>query len=107
MATERTRQRMMALVRQWEASSDSRQVFARRHGLTVACFDYWKRRVRRVPPAEPRVRFAPVHVVADDHLPPVTTTIEVVLVSGERLTIPAGTSSDHLRAVLAALRASC
>jgi hypothetical protein len=33
--------------------------------------------------------------------------IEVVLVSGERLTIPAGVSSDQMRTVLMALRSAC
>jgi hypothetical protein len=97
---------MTALVRQWETSSDSRQVFARRHGLTVACFDYWKRRVRQAAAEEPPVRFAPVHVLPDA-APRVAPTIEVVLVSGERLMIPTDVSSDQVRAVLAALRSSC
>jgi hypothetical protein len=96
---------MAALVRQWEASSEPRQVFARRHGLSLGCFDYWKRRLRAASAAAPRVTFAPVHVVADSA--PTSTAIELVLVSGERLTIPAGVSSAHLRAVLAALRAPC
>jgi hypothetical protein len=106
VATERTRRRMMALVRQWETSSDSRQVFARRHGLTVGCFDYWKRRVREAATQEPHMRFAPVEVLPDP-TPRVAAAIEVVLVSGERLTIPDGVSSDQVRVVLAALRSAC
>jgi hypothetical protein len=39
--------------------------------------------------------------------PRITAAIEVVLVSGERLTIPEGVSSDRVRAVLAALRSAC
>jgi hypothetical protein len=96
---------MAALVRQWEACSEPRQVFARRHGMSVGCLDYWKRRLRNGSPDAPRVTFAPVHVVTDPA--PMPATIELVLVSGERLTIPAGVSSAHVRAVLAALRAPC
>ena len=97
---------MATLVRQWETSSESRQVFARRHGLTVARFDYWKRRVRQAAVDEPRVTFAPVQVVSD-LTPRGAAAIELVLVSGERLTIPAGVSVDHVRVVLAALHAAC
>ena len=106
MARESTRRRMTALVRQWETSNEPRQVFAQRHGLTVARFDYWKRRVRQAVAEAPRVTFAPVEVVED-----VATgggaVIELVLVSGERLLIPSGAASEQVRVVLAALRASC
>jgi hypothetical protein len=105
-ASARTRRQMTALVRQWEAGSEPRQAFARRHGLTVGCFDYWKRRLRDAAPSAPRVTFAPVQVVSDP-APLPTAAIELVLISGERLTIPAGVSSAHLRVVLAALRAPC
>jgi hypothetical protein len=97
---------MMSLVRQWETSSDSRQVFVRRHGLTVGCLDYWKRRVREAAAEKPRVRFAPLEVLPD-RTPRVAAAIEVVLVSGERVTIPDGVSCDQVRVVLAALRSVC
>ena len=96
---------MTVLVRRWEASNDSRQVFARRHGVTVACLDYWKRRVPPATTAAPRVPFAPVRLVPDP--PRAAAAIEVVLVSGERLTIPDGVSRDQVRAVLTALRSAC
>ena len=96
----------MALVRRWETSRDTRRGFALRHGLTVGCFDYWKRRVRQAATEEPRVRFAPVEVLSDP-TPRLAAAIEVVLVSGERLTIPDGVSSDQVRVVLAALRSAC
>jgi flavin-dependent dehydrogenase len=57
-------------------------------------------------PAEAPVSFVPVQVVSDAPRP-VAGAIEVVLVSGERLTLPAGVSSDQVRVVLAALRAPC
>jgi hypothetical protein len=91
---------MTALVRQWEQSTETRERFARRHGLTLASFEYWKRRVRRKAVAT----FAPVQVVAD-HTVPATHTIEVVLAGGERLLIREGVSSDLLRTVVTAFRA--
>jgi len=97
---------MMALVRQWETSSESREVFARRHGLTIGRFDYWKRRVREAAADAPRVTFAPVQVI-EDSAPRGAAPIELVLASGERLVIPAGVDSDQVRMVLAALRTPC
>lgn len=105
-ASVRTRRQMAALVRQWEAGSEPRATFAQRHGLTVGRFDYWKRRLRDGVAEPPRVTFAPVEVISDV-TPPARTAIELVLVSGERLTIPAGVSPDQVRVVLAALRGPC
>lgn len=97
---------MTALVRQWEAGSEPRQAFARRHGLTVACLDYWTRRVRHAAVEAPAVIFAPVQVIdADAGRGP--AVLELVLPSGERLRVPAGVTTDHVRVVLAALHASC
>lgn len=109
MASARTQQRMAALVRQWDASGEPRRTFARRHGLTVSQFDYWKREVRRRAldrADEAPAGFAPVHVIdgireGDD------AGLEVVFRGGERLTIPAGTSPDVVHAVILALRAPC
>ena len=42
----RTRSRMLALVRQWETSGETRRAFADRHGVTLSCFDCWRRQVR-------------------------------------------------------------
>ena len=64
-----------------------------------------KRRLREADTDAARVTFAPVHVISDPA--PMPAAIELVLVSGERLTIPAGVSSAHVRAVLAALRTPC
>jgi hypothetical protein len=95
------RRRMTALVRQWEASSESRRTFAQRHGLTVSQFDYWKRQARRASPTD-AVSFAPVRVLgavesgAGDG-------VEVVLTSGARVVVHAGASVDLLRTVFTAL----
>jgi hypothetical protein len=98
------RRRMETLVRQWETSGESRRAFARRHGLTVSRFDYWKRQVRQASPEA--VAFAPVRVLEEGE-PRAGRSVEVVLASGDRIVVPAGASVDLLRTVLAALRASC
>lgn len=103
MAHDQTRQKMTALVRQWERSGETRAVFARRHGFTLARFDYWKRRVRREGTSAAVTTFAPVRVVSDNTTP-AAGTIDVVLDTGARVTIREGVSVDLLRTVLAALR---
>lgn len=95
---------MAALVREWETSGETRKAFAQRHGLTLSRFEYWKRHVRRDTPAAPRIGFAPVHVTSPSRDGAV---IEVVLASGEQLTIRAGAPLDLVRAVVSALRPSC
>jgi hypothetical protein len=111
VVTNRTRQRRTALVRQWETSSEPRRAFARRHGLTVSQFDYWKRQVRRVedPKADETEEpggFARVHVIGGAG-GRAGAGVEVELRGGERLTIHEGTSTDLVRAVVLALRAAC
>ncbi len=107
MARPTTAVRMTRLVAQWRASGEPQARFARRHGVRPWTLWYWSRkpaarspRHAGAPPA-----FVPVQVIAEPR--PVAAPIEVVLVSGERLTIPDGVSSDRVRAVLAALRAAC
>jgi hypothetical protein len=97
---------MAALVRAWETSGETRDAFARRHGLTVWQLDYWKRQVRRASPTNAAVSFAPVRVLTD-MARPTGDGVEVVLATGERIVVHAGASVDLLRTVLAALRASC
>jgi transposase-like protein len=95
---------MVALVRQWEQSAETREAFARRHGLTLATFEYWKRRVRREASTAPGATFAPVQLVSDTRSSPGSSSVDVVLNGGERLTIHEGVSVDLLRAVLVTLR---
>ena len=98
---------MERLIQAWEASDESRTAFARRHGLTVSKWDYWRRRVReRRDTDRPPLALAPVHVVAD---PAVThgPAIELTLPSGERLTIADGVSAELVRTVLSSLRVPC
>jgi hypothetical protein len=99
---------MTRLVTQWRASDEPQARFARRHGVRPWTFWYWSRKLEGAPssPRAARPTFVPVQVVPDT-APVVAAAIDVVLVSGERLTIPAGASSAQVRAVLAALRAAC
>ena len=106
MRSGRTRRKMQTLVRQWAASDEPRHVFARRHGLTVSQFDYWKRQVRQLPSTDTALAFAPVRVLTDGD-PAVGGTIELVLTSGERLIMRDGISTELVRTVVSALRASC
>jgi hypothetical protein len=78
--------------------------FADRHGVTLSCFDYWRRQVREACP-DTSIEFARVRVIADD-VPPDAGVLEVVLAHGERVVIRAGASGDLVRQVVAALRAS-
>jgi transposase-like protein len=98
-----SRGEMVALVRQWEQGTETRAAFAQRHGVTLATFDYWKRRVRREASTAAAAAFAPVHLVSEPRSE-VDGGIDVVLASGERLTVRAGASVDLLRTILVALR---
>jgi hypothetical protein len=97
---------VLALVRPWETSGQTRRAFVQRHGVTLSCFDYWRRQVLDARRDGRAVAFAPVRVVADDTVTG-AGVIEVVLSSGERVVIREGASDDLVRAVVAALRASC
>ena len=107
MTRPRTAVQMMRLVAQWRASGEPQARFARRHGVRPWTLWYWsrKRPAASRGPADNRPAFVPVQVIAEP--PRVAATIEVVLVSGERLLIPDGVSSDRVRAVLTALRSAC
>jgi transposase-like protein len=107
VVTNRTRQRMAALVRQWETSGEPRRAFARRHGLTISQFDYWKRQVRRRDgAADTALGFAPVQV-GDPPRERDSGCIEVEFGAGARVRIHEGVSADLVHAVLAALRTAC
>jgi transposase-like protein len=107
MARQRPAVKMTRLVAQWRASGEPQARFARRHGVRPWTLWYWSRKLGETSraPAGPGPAFVPVQVIAEP--PCVAAAIEVVLVSGERLTIPAGVSSDQMRAVLVALRSAC
>lgn len=108
MARQTRAARMTRLVAQWRARHEPQAQFARRHGVRPWTLWYWSRKGVGSPPRGPASRpaFVPVQVVPEAP-PRVAVAIEVVLVSGERLAIPAGVSSEQMRAVLAALRSAC
>ena len=104
MAQRFTAARMARLVARWRESDESGASFARRHGVRPWTFWYWSRKLSAVRSAHPvPPAFVPVHV-----MPAVEPgRIEVVLVSGDRLHVEAGTSADLVRAVVVALRPPC
>jgi transposase-like protein len=97
---------MLAVVQQWERSGETRRVFARRHGVTLSCFDYWRRQLLDARQAPTPVSFAAVRLT-DSPEPTARDVMEVVLASGERLVIREGVSVDLVRRVVTALRPSC
>ena len=107
MVRATTAARMTRLVTQWRASGEPQARFARRHGVRPWTLWYWSRKQAGAAPSRrPHPTFVPVQVVTEP-TPQAGRAIEVVLVSGERLVIPDGVSSERLRAVLTALRAAC
>jgi hypothetical protein len=105
MANQSTAVRMTRLVAQWRESDESGASFARRHRVRPWVFWYWSRKLREMaatssPPTS--ATFVPVRVVSDG-----APGIEIVLASGDRVSVREGASVDQLRAVVAALRSSC
>jgi transposase-like protein len=108
---EDRRSQMLELAREWVESGAKAHAFAQEHGVTPWQLYYWRNRIgsqtrqRRRRRRSRRVTLAPVHV-----LPTAEGRggdLEVVLVSGERVTVRNGVSVDLVRAVVAALRAPC
>jgi hypothetical protein len=88
-----------AVVEAWQRSGEPISSFARRHGLQPHRLCRWGSRLRgRVRP----VRFHPVRIVGGEgggH----REAIEVVLVNGRRVRVPAGFAAADLERVLAVL----
>lgn len=106
-AQEARRSAMLDLARRWRESGAKARVFAQEHGITAWTLYYWRKRlVREKRPARrrrstPRVRLAPVQLVASDghgH------DLEVMLAGGDRIRVPAGISAETLRCVIQVLR---
>jgi len=95
------------LVSLWRASDTSQAAFARRHHVHPRTFWGWVRETPAVASAAERPHFVPVQVTAAAAPAVRAEGLDVVLPSGERLHVPAGTSPAWVAAVLAALRASC
>lgn len=104
MIQERHRRRMLAVAQRWQASTETQDTFARRHGLSRSALQYWVRRLTAAP-ADAAQAFTPVQLT--EVRSTVEAAVEVVLVSGERVVVPAQASADQVRVVLSALRSSC
>lgn len=104
MTQERHRRRMLAVAQRWQASTETQDTFARRQGLSRSALQYWVRRLA-AGPADAAQGFTPVQVTEVPSTADVA--VEVVLVSGERVVVPAQASAEQLRVVLSVLRPSC
>jgi len=108
---EDRRSAMLDLARRWRESGVKARVFAQEHGVTAWTLYYWQKRlaqderpVRRRRRLRRRVRLAPVQLVASEGT---GSDLEVMLVGGDRLRVPAGISAETLRCVIAVLRTAC
>ena len=95
-----TRERMTALVREWDGSAETQGAFMERHGLTVAQFRYWRRTAR---PAGESVKLAPVRVVDGSS----DTVIEFAASNGLRVMVRAGAAAPLVEAIVRALQQGC
>src|SRR5712691_7572195 len=110
-AQEDRRSTMLDLARQWRDSGVKARAFAQEHGVTAWTLYYWRKRLarderpaRRRRRRSPRVRLAPVQLVASDgngH------DLEVLLAGGDRIRVPAGISAETLQHVIQVLRTAC
>jgi transposase len=87
-----------------ERSGLSVRQFCKEQGLAEHCFYGWRQRLRKQEKQEP-VRFALVERGSAPHGPVMEASLELMLVSGERLRIGSGVDALTLRTVLEALRA--
>jgi len=95
-----TRQKWGDLVRQHEQSGAAVKDFCRERRVSEPSFYSWRKRLSTSEP----VRFAlvdPGNPVANVRA---ASSLELILVSGDRLRIPAGTDATTLRTVLNVLR---
>ena len=103
---EANRARMTGLVEKWRSSGESAAGFARRHGLSVSRFQYWRDRVKAhrgtQVDAAGAVRLAPVSLVGA-----ATPDLEIVLEGGATLRASRDVRVEVLRAAIGALRDRC
>lgn len=107
---EKTRERMVRLVREFESSGQTGAAFCRRQGLRPQRLSYWRRVLgrREAGPKGSRVSvsFTPVRVVTTEGLA-LSGGIEVTLSGGERLVVRPGTPVELVRGVVGVLRERC
>ena len=108
-AQDDRRNQMLDLARRWQASGTKARAFAQEHGVTPWVLYYWRQRLARDDrPARRRrrrsqpVKLAPVHVVTD-----ADGSIEITLVSGDRVRVSAGVSPDLVGEIVRVLRQPC
>ena len=109
-APDDRRDKMLDLARRWRESGMKARAFAQEQGVTPWVLYYWRQRlahqerpVRRGPSR--RVPLARVRAVSD--VRPEADDLDIVLVSGDRIRIPAGASDETVRRVVQALRGGC
>jgi hypothetical protein len=105
---EANRRRMTGLVSKWRSSGESAAGFARRHGISISRFQYWRDRVKAQhgagQPTDAAVSFAPVTLVGTTSATP---ELEVVLPGGVTVRAGRDVRVELLRATIAALRERC
>jgi len=109
-APDDRREKMLDLARRWRESGLNARAFAQEQGVTPWVLYYWRQRLtRRDRPVRRRVLrrvpLARVRVVGDAGNE--GDDLEIVLVSGDRIRIPAGASGETFRRVLQVLRGGC
>ena len=98
---EEQRQFWSELIAGHKQSGQSVQTFCQERGVAAHCFYYWRQRLES---REKPVRFALVETRVEAGAQSSSAAVELTLISGERLRIPAGTDTATLRQVLAVLR---
>jgi len=89
-----------AVVAAWEQSGKSLSVFAREHGVIAQRISWWVARLGR----KSEVGFHRVRVVGESR-GGTNCVIELVLVDGTRVRVPAGFAAKELKRVLGVLEA--
>lgn len=95
-----TRQKWADLIRQHEQSGEAVKDFCRDRRVSEPSFYSWRKRLSASEP----VRFALVEASASVTNARAAVFVELILVSGDRLRIPAGADAATLRTVLKVLR---
>ena len=113
MGGRASREQMSAMVARWRRSGLSAAAFCRRQRIQTQRLRYWLQRVEGASPTQrPAQRRQARPVLAAVRLVDLAATraegeVEILLASGERLTVREGTSVQLLRATLEALRERC
>ena len=89
------------VVEAWRRSGEGRAVFARRHGIEPKRLSRW---AARLDGPEKAVRFHPVRLVQAD-AEGGGKPMEIVLVTGHTVRVPAGFAAEDLKRVLGVLSA--